>query len=302
LFGAEIKTATREWGGAHTQGVAFGVLEGGRGFVASLFATLGLWLMSRSLTSGATSVDALQQVILFYSAASLLAAVLIWWLLPDNANTSSAPRGSAHQSRQLFAGSRAWLQAGVVICAYCGYKSMDNYGIYAVEVLGMSQLEANSLTTYASYTRPIAAVGAGILADRWKPSGLITVLFVVATAAFFTLSQTDNATVLGAVVMANLLITFIAVYALRGIYFSLVEEAGIDRRVTGTAVGLISMLGFTPDIFFAAITGRILDANPGAVGFQNYFWLMAGITTLGMFFTLVLSWRISVNKQRDTAK
>jgi sugar phosphate permease len=302
LFWAALIKATRDWGGENTQGVAFGVLEGGRGFVASLGATLGLLLMSRSLTSGATSIDALQQVILFYSAASLFAAMLIWWLLPDNTNVNVATQASAHQSRQLFAGSRAWLQAGVVICAYCGYKSLDNYGIYAVEVLGMSQLEANSLTTYASYTRPIAAIGAGILADRWRPSGLITLLFAIVTAAFFTLSQTHNATVLGAVVMANLMVTFIAVYALRGIYFSLVEEAGIDRRVTGTAVGLISMLGFTPDIFFSAITGRILDANPGAVGFQNYFWLMAGISTLGMLFTLVLSWRISINKQRDTAK
>ncbi len=96
--------------------------------------------------------------------------------------------------------------------------------------------------------------------------------------------------------MANLLVTFIAVYALRGIYFSLIEEAGIDRRVTGTAVGLISMLGFTPDIFFSAVTGRILDANPGAVGFQDYFLLMAAIAALGMLFTLALSWRLRVNR------
>ena len=57
------------------------------------------------------------------------------------------------------------------------------------------------------------------------------------------------------------MVTFIAVYALRGIYFSLIEESRVDRRITGSAVGLISVLGFTPDIFFGAITGRILDAR-----------------------------------------
>jgi nitrate/nitrite transporter NarK len=296
LFWAALIKATRDWGGEHTQGVAFGVLEGGRGFMASLFATLGLLLLSQSFSSGATPTAALQQVILFYSAVSLFAAVLIWWLLPDTAATNTPAQASGHQSRKLFAGPSAWLQAGVVICAYCGYKALDNYGIYAVEVLDMSQLEAGRLITYASYTRPLAAIGAGLLADRWKPSGLITLLFACATAAFFTLSQSHNVTVLGTVVMANLLVTFIAVYALRGIYFSLIEEAGIDRRVTGTAVGLISMLGFTPDIFFSAVTGRILDANPGAVGFQDYFLLMAGIAALGMLFTLALSWRLRVNR------
>jgi nitrate/nitrite transporter NarK len=299
LFWAALIKATRDWGGEHTQGIAFGVLEGGRGLMASVFATLALLLLSQSLSSGATPTAALQQVILFYSAVTLLAAILIWWLLPANVTNNTPMQASRPQWRQLFAGPSAWLQATVVICAYCGYKALDNYGIYAVEVLGMSQLEATSLITYASYTRPIAAIGAGLLADRWKPSGLIALLFACATAAFFTLSQSHSVTVLSTVVMANLLVTFIAVYALRGIYFSLIEEAGIDRRVTGAAVGLISMLGFTPDIFFSAVTGRILDANPGAVGFQNYFLLMAGITALGMLCTLALSWRFSVNRRNN---
>jgi len=91
-------------------------------------------------------------------------------------------------------------------------------------------------------------------------------------AAFLALSQLHNVTALNTVVMANLLITFIAVYALRGIYFSLIEEAVVDSRVTAAAVVLISMLGFTPDIFFAAVSGRILDANSVAVGFENYFY------------------------------
>ena len=62
-------------------------------------------------------------------------------------------------------------------------------------------------------------------------------------AALLALSQLHNVTALSTVVMANLLITFIAVYALRGIYFSLIEEVVVGRRVTAAAVGLISMIG-----------------------------------------------------------
>ena len=121
----------------------FGVLEGDRGLMASLFATFGLLLLSHTLISGTTSTLALQQGILFYSAATLFAAILIRWLLPSDPTTKT----TRPQWRQLFAEPSAWLQAVEVICAYGGYKALDNYGIYAVKILGMNQLEATSLTT-----------------------------------------------------------------------------------------------------------------------------------------------------------
>jgi len=50
-------------------------------------------------------------------------------------------------------------------------------------------------------------------------------------------------------------------------------------------------------VFFAAVTGRILDANPGAIGFQHYFLLIALICIAGMMFTLLLSRRLARHKQ-----
>jgi predicted MFS family arabinose efflux permease len=38
LFWAALIKATRDWGGQQTQGLAFGVLEGGRGVIASVLA------------------------------------------------------------------------------------------------------------------------------------------------------------------------------------------------------------------------------------------------------------------------
>jgi nitrate/nitrite transporter NarK len=297
LFWAALIKATRDWGGQHTQGLAFGVLDGGRGLVASLFATAALLILGGRLATTGSNPAALQSVILFYTCATLVSAVVIWFILPTTASPSSSitaqPR--PHWYRVLSE-PVAWLQAGVVICAYCGYKALDNYGVFAVQVLDMSQLEAAQLNTYASYTRPVAAVAAGLWADRWRSSKLVTLLFFCAAGAFFAMSQEFAATVTTNLVIANLMITFVAVYALRGIYFSLIEEANLDRRITGSAVGLISVLGFTPDIFFAAISGRILDANPGAVGFQNYFLLLALICVAGMAFTLALSTQFAGRK------
>jgi hypothetical protein len=51
---------------------------------------------------------------------------------------------------------------------------------------------------------------------------------------------------------------------------------------------MISLLGYTPDIFFAPIAGRIVDANPGIVGYQQFFLFLAAIAALGMAVVAML--------------
>ena len=92
-----------------------------------------------------------------------------------------------------------------------------------------------------------------------------------------------------ALIYTNFFTTYVAVYALRGIYFALLEENRTPKFLTGAAVGLISLVGYAPDVFFGPITGRILDANPGRVGFQNYFMFLASIAVVGL---LVVAWLI----------
>ena len=56
----------------------------------------------------------------------------------------------------------------------------------------------------------------------------------------------------------------------------------------GFCVGIISLVGFTPDIFFHSLTGRILDAEPGIIGFQNYYLVTMLISILGLLASLKL--------------
>lgn len=302
LFWAALIKATRDWGGSGEQGIAFGLLDGGRGFVASLFSTLALVILAHQLTSSASDEAAMQSVILFYTIISLLCAALVWFTLPHGSPTVPDRVGQKQSHwRRALSDQRVYLQAGVVICAYCGYKSLDNYGVYAVQVLQMTPLEAASLTTWASYTRPVAAVLAGLLADRWRPSGMVMVLFACAATAFILMSGNADFGPASGLLMANLVISFVAVYALRGIYFSLVEESGLKSADTGSAVGLISVVGFAPDIFFGALTGRLLDANPGPVGFQHYFLMMACISIAGLLFALALSRRLATRVAGSSA-
>ena len=45
---------------------------------------------------------------------------------------------------------------------------------------------------------------------------------------------------------------------------------------------MVSLVGFTPEIFFAPIAGRILDATPGAGGHLNVFLLLSAVSACGV--------------------
>ncbi len=295
LFWAALISATRTWGGNRSQGVAFGILDGGRGLVAAAFAVLAVAVLSSYMPADMAQLNNNERqqgfgsVILLYSVATALTAGLVWLVLPKtrsdlNFKYRNPLTGMAIVIRRPI----VWAQAGIIVCAYCGYKGLDNYSLYAVQVLGMDEVEAAGFTTYASYLRPLAAVTAGIIADRFSTGKSILVTFLVLGLSYALTAIATPQFEGTEFIIANLLVSFFAVFALRGIYFALLEETKTSKRLTGTTIGLISVVGYTPDVFFAPIAGRLLDASPGPVGHQHYFIFLTAIALLGMLVAGVL--------------
>jgi len=300
LFWAALIRATREWGGTTSQGRAFGILEGGRGVTAALFATLGVavfaWGMPDDvmLASDAERRAAFRAVILLYSIAAFVTAILTWLLIPPARHVGDSSRSLFHGTAVVTTRPLVWAQAAVIICAYCGYKGLDNYSLYAVQVLGMDEVEGAKLATYGAYARPLAAVFAGFVADRWSAARTLGACFFVLLISYALLSIAlpDGSGV--ELIYANILVSFFAVFALRGVYFALLEENGTPPLLTGAVTGVVSFVGFTPEIFFTPITGRILDASPGVVGHQNYFLFLAGVAATGIG---VVAWLLRLQRK-----
>ena len=134
----------------------------------------------------------------------------------------------------------------VVVCAYCGYKGLDNYSLYAVQVLGMSELDAARFTAATAYIRPIAAVAAGLMADQFNARRVIGGLFIAMLISYGVLSRIAPSPDLVNILYANIFISYFGVFGLRGVYFALLEETRIPKDHTGTAVGLISVWDSCP--------------------------------------------------------
>ena len=288
LFWAALIRSTREWGGDLSQGRAFGILDGGRGLVAAGLASVAVIIFKTAFESELEGADpavrqaALVSVIYFYTAVTFAAGVVTWLLIP---NTPPAPgtarRSSLFNIRDVLRHDVVWIQALIVVCAYCGYKGLDNYALYAVEVLGMNEIDAAAFTAASAYIRPAAAVAAGLLADRFSASRVMLGFFLILSVSYGYLGFATPVAEAGGLLFANILVSFAGVYGLRGVYFALLQETRVPPGMTGTAVGLISLVGYTPDVFFAVAAGRLLDNSPGVTGHQHYFLLLTAIMAVG---------------------
>lgn len=296
LFWGALIRATREWGGHDAQGVAFGVLEGGRGLVAAGVAMAATFVFASMLPADVTAVTddvrrtGFRTVILIYSGVALAAAALTWFLVPVREATRPFTPNPFNNMAIVVRRPVVWAQAAVIICAYCGYKGLDNYALYAVDVLGMNEVEAARFATWGAFLRPVAAISAGVIADRFGASRSIGVVFLLLVGVYVSLGVLVPAGGGRQLIVANLLVSFFAVFALRGIYFALLEETRTPAHVTGAAVGMVSLVGYTPEIFFAPIAGRLLDASPGIEGHQHYFLFLTVIAAIGVVVTVWLVW------------
>lgn len=294
-FWCALIRATRMWGGQVAQGRGFGFLDGGRGLLAAMFASLAVALFSSKIGADPTiagadeRAHAFQLVVFFYSALTMAAGIVVWLYIPDSPVTEERSAPAALSDVLAVLRNRSvWLQATIVVCAYCGYKGLDNYSVYAYDALGMDETSSARFSATFGYIRPAGAIIAGFLGDRFGIAKVIAVLFASLVAIYATLASLDAGTTLLFLIYANLLASAFLVYALRGLYFALLEETGVPDSLTGAAVGLISVLGYTPDIFFYPIAGRLLDAAPGIAGHQNSFLFLAGTATVGLAVTIYL--------------
>lgn len=295
LFWAAMIRATRGLGGIDAQGRAFGILDGGRGLAAAVAASVAVEVFARAaagtpdVMTSPERLTALRAVVVFYTVATLAAAGLVWRYVPEDHEAREAATSARANVATLLGWRASWLQAAIVVCAYCGYKGLDNYSLYAVEVLGMSEIDSARFTAMSAYVRPVAALAAGLAADRLRATSVVVGLFAVLAVAYLLLGLLAPTPALAPIVYGNLLVTFVGVFGLRGVYFALLEESGVPKVSTGRAVGLISLVGFTPDVFFAPLAGRLLDASPGVAGHQHYFLLLTGIAVAGGVAAAALS-------------
>ena len=303
LFWSSLIKATRHWGSKHNQGLSFGLLDGGRGFFAASIALFGASILTYFFPEKgleitfSNKVETLQYVIGTITCIVFLVALLVWKVLPKDPikfENGTAFQFDFKKAFSLIKKKKVIFHSLIIFCAYCSYKLTGVYGTYAKDVWNYSLEEATYFAVFIQYLRPIAAICVGWIADKYIPSKIIVPSFsalILASAILgFGFFNTQP------VFLSFTIFIFMALgtYSLRGLYFAIIEETKTPIQMTGTLVGIISVVGFTPDIFMSLFIGYMLGENPTLIDYQHLFTTFTIIPIVGLL--AALGFRKSISK------
>lgn len=286
LFWSAMIRVTHDIGGPGHRGVSFGILDAGRGLFAVLLAAAMVEILA--FVADGSAVEA---IIALGVAVVMTAAIAVGWTLGPSAlsrNRLDAPekRFEWRQIRTVCSRPAVWLQGGVLLFAYIGYKAIDYVGSFATDVHGLDEVAAARLTQTVFWIRPAAALAAGFWSDRQNGFGLLAVFFFVMAASAGWLAVGATASWTFAVLLCSVGTLGASVYAMRAVYFAIFDALDVEPRHVGTAAGIVSTVGFLPDIFFGPLAGYWIDNHPAATGYRDLFAAVAAAGMAGMLISL----------------
>lgn len=288
FWGALIK-ATRSWAPGPEQARAFGILESGRG-IAELASSTALLAVFARLGGGKAG---LSRVIVLFSIIDILLALMAWFSLVGDGEEGRAPateRPKIELNKMLLVLKMpvVWLMSIVILAAYSAYWGAYYFTPYATDVFLMSVVFGGAIGVGKMWIKPFAALGAGFLADKAGVARTVAWSFAILVLSFGVFALVPGNPKLVMILVVNTAVASLAIFALRGIYFALLEEGGIALAITGTAAGLMSAIGFTPDVFMPILGGVLLDRYPAGLGYRYYFGFIVALCVLGFLASLTI--------------
>ncbi|MCH2234070.1 MAG: MFS transporter [Crocinitomicaceae bacterium] len=285
MFWAAMLKATAIWGGNNSQGKAFGILDGGRGLVGASFGLLGVLVFSMLIPEESAEdpevlLHAFKRVLIISSIIVLGVGMLVLVLMKDSKEGVSQ-NISIKDVLSVLEYKFLWWIMIIIFCGYLGYKSTDFLPQYANEILGYNEEEAAQLGTVLLYLRPLTGISIGFIADKKGVSNLLLLSFTgtLIGAVTIPLSELLSMSIL---FIASIGLFGAGVYAIRAIYFAALREGKIPYHLMGTAIGIVSIIGYLPDVFYGPYTGHLLDNYPINYGFQMIFATVSFFALIGI--------------------
>ena len=295
-FWAAFIRATKDMAGAAEQGKFFGLLEGIRGLVS----TIASFVVVAIFAKFAAEQDGLTWSLYFISAGTVSASFLTWFFFEDSKELEPSP--SLVQDIILTIKSPlVWAVAVIVFCCYSVMALGSYMTPYLTEVMGISVASAAFWATFWTYgCQFLAGPVGGIIGDRVGscPNVLfVAYILLLATAVFIYLSPVDTSW--AQILIFMFIALFAAMYAIRGVYFTLIEDLKIPSTTSGAAIGFASVIGFAPDAFMYTWAGNILDTHKGAEGYRILFGASTALSAMGVLVSGIVAYY--VYKKRVTA-
>eukprot|EP00931_Biecheleriopsis_adriatica_P048670 TRINITY_DN28135_c0_g1_i1.p1 TRINITY_DN28135_c0_g1~~TRINITY_DN28135_c0_g1_i1.p1 ORF type:complete len:483 (+),score=43.17 TRINITY_DN28135_c0_g1_i1:30-1478(+) len=307
LFWSAFVSVIRQIGGNEHSGKAFGFEQASRGIVSALM-TLALAASMRQVLPAQTAAsehekrEAMTNIFRCLAMLEVAMAFMIMFALPSGmaAHTDELSDDNetdqVHQKEEgvftilgILQRPTVWLHALIVVSAYSGNLATHYFSGLATYGYGLDVVQAAEISSLVKGMRACSGLLAGAAADRWGKSRICCGLFLAYICAYSWVAVTPVHTNQPGILIAQVATSAASVFGIAGVYFALLDDAKLPMELTGSAVGVISVIGFTPDIFMGQISGYWLDTYPGGRGYRYFYLFMAATGLAGFLVTLVFA-------------
>ena len=276
------------------QGRFFGILDGGRGLVEALLATVAVAMFAYALSqqSGSTTI-ALTQVIYFYVGVLLVISPLVYWLLDDLEDITDV---DAVQTKSVFREDlmvllrrrEIWLCAICLICGYQLFYATYSFSAYLQQHFGLSAVMVGTITLAKLWMRPIGGIAAGFIGDWSNPEKVLSITLVLASIALAMMAFLPATSAILLMVSVVLLVGLLT-YAVRGLYWATLGGCNISKKIKGLAIGIISMIGYAPESYLPLISAALIEQYPGGLGYKIYYLIISACGLVGAYAAYLLA-------------
>ena len=266
------------------QSKAYGFMDATRGITNAVQLAVTLAIFN-ALSKKASNLAGLNGVVIFYSAVCIVMAIGLYFVL-DEKKLQTGSDGAEDESKFSFAIVKqvlkmpvVWLLSLVVCCSYTMPILFYYFTPYATANLGMTAAAGAMVTMLAQYVRPVACVVGGVAADKIGRAnvmyGTMGIMLVSTLVLIFARSMTN------AVFIGICACIYFGMYGAYSLVFSMFDECGIPKYMSGTAIGLICTIGYMPEFFCPLLAGKVLDAY-GNAGYHILFIFLAVMMVIGL--------------------
>ncbi len=206
-----------------------------------------------------------------------------------------------------------WLISLLIFFTMNCYTAINGFGTTFTSAYGIDSSVGSYLSYLYNYGTPIigALLFGWIATKRTRNSSkaiiwtniplvaLIAAMLIIALSVKTVGEGNDNAQVAGIIGVIILAISMIFIGGSRGIYWSTMTETKIPLSIVGIASGLISIIGFSKDVWAYPAIAAMMDPYKGATTYSHeaFVWLYV-FALINAICALIMSYIIyqKVNK------
>lgn len=303
-FWAPVYKGVRMLGAENLQGKLFGFFEAATGFFSMVVNFIALWIYGLYADPAA----ALTNVVYFYAGFGLFATVLVFFFYhPQVEQVTSATHNNENkvplsELLTLLKMPRIWALSIAVFGIFAFFIGSTMLTPYFSSVLGVTIVFSGFLATLKTHgAKLIAAPVFGIVADKFSTLTTLVygfIIMIVLMIVFLMLPGTPAVIVPLTILMFMLALVNLG---MKGIMLSATDEIGVSPRVAGTAIAIVSTIGFNvPDLVVHPFFGWLLDTYEPVAAYTMIFATLIGFCVIGLLATIFILF--ANKKSRNTVQ